>query len=190
MESITVAPENKFFDSKDGVLYTKDMKTIVAYPIGKKSVSFVIPSGVTKIEAGAFYECTTLKNITIPKSVIEIGDSAFSCTALKSVTIPNNVTKIGEETFSYTELESITIPDSVTEIGYNAFSFCKALKNIILPNSVIEIGNGAFSECTALESVTIPTHFPLTSQFIKDKFPYCPNLHRIFYGVEMYTYSQ
>jgi hypothetical protein len=37
LEKITVDPENQYYASKDGVLYTKDMKTVVAYPAGKKA---------------------------------------------------------------------------------------------------------------------------------------------------------
>ena len=73
LESITVTPENKYFCSKDGVLYSKDMKTIIAYPTGKKSVSFDIPNSVTKIETGSFYACEELKSVTISNSVTEIG---------------------------------------------------------------------------------------------------------------------
>ena len=34
----------------------------------------IIPEGVTKIEKGAFKDCTSLEGITIPEGVVEIGD--------------------------------------------------------------------------------------------------------------------
>ncbi len=56
----------------------------------------------TRLIAGeAFYRCTALQNITIPRGVTSIGRSAFSfCTALQSITIPNSVTSVEKMAFS------------------------------------------------------------------------------------------
>ena len=48
----------------------------------------------------AFLECSSLTNITIPGSVIEISEGAFSkCSSLTNITIPNSVTSIGKDAF-------------------------------------------------------------------------------------------
>ena len=58
----------------------------------------------------------------------------------KKITIPNSVTEIGNYAFSYcSSLTNITIPNSVTEIGECAFSGCSSLKNITIPNNVAKI---------------------------------------------------
>ena len=50
---------------------------------------------VTSIGNSAFYNCTSLADVTIPDSVTSIGNSAFSsCSSLTSVTIPDSVTSI------------------------------------------------------------------------------------------------
>ena len=55
---------------------------------------------VTAIEGFAFKDCTSLSNVTIPKSVTRIGSSAFfGCTSLLNITIPENVTSIGDHAF-------------------------------------------------------------------------------------------
>ena len=75
----------------------------------------------------------------------EIGKKAFAgCKSLASVSIPNSVVEIGEEAFFWCGFNSITIPNSVKKIGDSAFSFCSKLTSIIIPNSVTEIGNDAF----------------------------------------------
>ncbi len=74
LKSVSVAEGNKNYVSVDGVLYTKDMKTLVLYPAAKGD-SFVIPDGVTTIEAMA---CIYLKTVTIPASVKNIRRRAFS----------------------------------------------------------------------------------------------------------------
>ena len=72
--------------------------------------NLTIPDTVTKINAYAFHDCTSLTSVTIPNSVTSIGESAFyDCTSLTSVTIPNSVTSIGSYAFSdCTSLTSVT----------------------------------------------------------------------------------
>ncbi len=110
---------------------------------------------VTIIGEGAFRNCSSLTNITIPESVTSIGSSAFrGCSNLTSVIIPNSVISIGESAFyGCSSLTSVTIPDSVTEIGRSAFSDCSSITSITIPNSVTSIGHYAFEDCTALTEI-------------------------------------
>ena len=116
-------------------------------------------SPLTEIPRGAFNECKTLVDITIPNSVTSIGDNAFmNCTSLTSVTIPNSVTSIGESAFAYTSLTSITIPNSVASIESYAFRNCTSLTSVTIPNSVIEIYRSTFYGCTSLITVDSPNY--------------------------------
>ncbi|GBU28068.1 leucine-rich repeat [Treponema sp. R8-4-B8] len=122
------------------------------------SLKTVIITGGNSVPASAFSGCTNLTSVTIPSSVLSIGQSAFSgCTGLPSITIPSSVTSIGNSAFSgCTSLPSISIPDSVLSIGNSAFSGCTALTNVTIENGVTSIGQSAFSGCTSLPSVIIP----------------------------------
>ena len=114
---------------------------------------------VTTIGSSAFYNCSSLANITIPNSVTTIGNSAFTgCTSLASITIPNSVTTIGNNAFyNCSSLASITIPNSVTTIGNSAFYKCSSLASITIPNSVTTIGSNAFYNCSSLASISVAT---------------------------------
>ena len=54
------------------MLYTKDGKTLIAYPGGRSVKSFRIPDGVTRIAKSSLYSCDALNELYIPKSVTEI----------------------------------------------------------------------------------------------------------------------
>ena len=120
--------------------------------------SVTIPDSVMLIGNSAFASCTNLTSVTIPNSVTLIGNSAFaSCTNLTSVTIPNNVTSIGNLAFyNCSGLMSVTISDSVTNIGMSAFSGCSGLTNVTMGIGVTNIGGNAFYGCSGLTNVTIP----------------------------------
>ena len=161
LTSIYVAEDNLNYASIDGVLYSKDKKTLIKCPEGKTG-SITIPNSVTSIGRQAFRDCTGLTSVTIPNSVTSIESSAFfGCTGLTSITIPNSVTSIENSAFKgCTGLTSITIPNSVTSIGYRAFTGCTGLTNITIPNSVTSIGKGAFESCTGLTSMTVEATNP------------------------------
>ena len=100
LTSITVDNQNQYYCSVDGNLFDKDKKTLIQYAIGKQDSLYTIPSGVTRIDNGAFMGCESLKSVTIPSNVTSIGDSAFAdCSSLTSVTIPSSVISIDDGAF-------------------------------------------------------------------------------------------
>ncbi len=76
LTSITVDDENDEYTSLDGVVYSKDTKTLQICPRGRTE-DVIIQEGVTTISNSAFENCNNIKNITIPKSVIAINKDAF-----------------------------------------------------------------------------------------------------------------
>ena len=158
LTNINVEKENSSYSSIDGILFNKTQTVIMKYPGEKKGTSYEIPNSVTYICSEAFYECSSLTNITIPNSVTSIGERTFiNCSSLTNITIPNSVTSIGSQVFyKCSSLTSIIIPNSVTSIGNGAFEWCSSLTNITIPNSVTSIGAAAFHECSRLTNITIP----------------------------------
>lgn len=77
LESIKVEAENANFCSVDGVLYTKGLEVLGAYPSSKAGEEYTIPDGVTAIAAGAFAYPYYLKTLNIPDSIEVIDENAF-----------------------------------------------------------------------------------------------------------------
>ena len=142
----------------DGKTVTSIGKNAFMFASNKTEITKVtIPDTVVSIGDYAFSGLTNLESVTIPTSVTSIGKRAFYNTALKSVSIPSGVKTIGNEAFySCKSLEEVTIPSTVTSIGSNAFAGT-ALKTVTIPNGVKTIGTSAFKDCKNLESVTIPS---------------------------------
>ena len=165
---------NQSYTTEDGILFDKNLETILCYP-GGKTGNFTIPDSVTSIGDSAFYDCTGLTGIIIPDSVTSIGGLAFeSCTSLTNVIIPDSVTSIGDYAFDWcTSLTTITIPDSVTNIGRWAFESCTSLTSVIIPGSVTSIEGGTFCNCTNLTTITIPDSVTSIGEYA---FEYCTNL--------------
>ena len=97
LREITVDENNPDYTSVDGVLYDKNVETLLACPGSKSFID--IPSSVTTIGDVAFYYCSALTSVSMPE-VTTIGDYAFAyCSALTSVDIPASVTMIGDYAF-------------------------------------------------------------------------------------------
>lgn len=143
----------------------------------------VISEGAESIGKYAFFECTGLKNVTIPSTVKTINEGAFyKCLGLTSpqpeksddeivdsITIPYGVTSIGDEVFAHcTGLKKVTIPGSVKSVGERAFSDChisteesedgteRGLEKVVIENGTETIGNEAFNGCKKLTDVILP----------------------------------
>lgn len=158
LESIYVHSDNETFLSLDGVLFTKDMNELIAYPTKKDTNHYQIPSNVKKIRDFAFVGSVNLIQVEIPNSVTKIGLSAFQdCEGLARIKIPNSLTKIEKSVFAdCINLNQIEIPNSVTEIGEHAFKNCKELKYIEIPYSVKKIGSFAFDGCANISMMELP----------------------------------
>ncbi len=146
LRAIYVDEANPYFTDIDGVLFSKDMKTMYLYPTyhiahlqdigkvekgyyddGKHPETYEIPEGVEKISSGCFYKTWGIQEIVLPSTLKEIGImSFFKCQSLRLIELPDGLEYISEDAFSYcfSMTGALYIPDSVKEIGHHAFYEC------------------------------------------------------------------
>lgn len=167
LTEIEVSEGSKYLTAVDNILYTADMKTLIAcHGSGLNSsgeyiyFDVVIPDGVEKILGYAFWR-KMVTNVTLSNSVKEICAKAFYASEISSLNFGNNcrLEYIGDYAFKSCEelAGELIIPKSVTEIGNYAFSNTQ-LTDISFETPALcnKIGIEAFSSNSYLKSVFIP----------------------------------
>lgn len=175
LQNIEVAGNSSSYCTLDGVLYSKDLSTIVKAPVNIES--HTIPESVKTICTSAFYNCKNLKNISIPDSVISIGDYAFEgCGRLSGISVSNNLADIGIRAFNATsyyynpdnwengalymgnyliDAKDVTgdynIKEGTVLIGGGAFMINENVTGVTFPDSLIYINKNAFDGCNNLK---------------------------------------
>lgn len=163
LSSINVSENNAFFCSLDGVLYNKGGTLLLQYPVGREG-PFIVPDGVTGIEAYAFRKCEGLTEVFVPDSVTNINKEAFSgCRNMAGVSLSEGLISIGRRAFyGCVSLTEVSIPNSVISIDDEAFSGCTSLITVVLPESLTGdnrrpgIYDKTFFQCYSLTSISIP----------------------------------
>lgn len=164
LQEFVVDEANEYFTAVDGILFTKDMKTILYYPNAKgvefskygdplnrdssksdfNEISYVIPDGVETIGSKAFYKCYYIDHITIPDSVTRIEEKSFHhCESMQELNLPASLEFIGKDAFAYCYgIEKTTIPSTIKQIDEYAFFFCDNMKelNIEAKEEDLELG--------------------------------------------------
>lgn len=138
LRSIEVSANNPAYMSHDGILFTKDMSTLIQYPSAKEGNTYKVPESVSAIEEVAFCGCSLLETIGLPNAITAIPYRAFyGCSSLKKVNIPNGVSLIDADAFMLCEaLRTLTISETVDSIANNAFADCYNLTEIVSLNRV------------------------------------------------------
>ena len=109
-----VPEDHPLYKTVDGVLYSKDGKTLLAYPNRRQDEHFDVPAGVECIDGFAF-ETEYLKTISLPIGLKSLDDYAFyGCTRLQSIAVPLTVEHIGTGVFDdCVSLERVSLPEGL-----------------------------------------------------------------------------
>jgi len=154
LQAINVNAANAYYSSIDGVLLSKTQNTLFQYPIGKRDVSYTVPSTVTSIQANAFALNPFDQNVILPNGLLSIGTYAFDeNTGITSITIPASLTTFGNYPFlGASNLTAInvdsanTVVKSLSGVVYSKdgtqlieYPDGKTDTNFVIPNGVTTV---------------------------------------------------
>lgn len=179
LKEIKVADGNKNFTSIDGVLFSADKKTLVAFAPAS-TLNYVVPEGteiiansafcmsrrlktikfpvsLKTIDSNAFLRIDDLQLIELPPALETLGTSAFAeCTKAEGeIILPSTLKKLSNKSFYYTRISKLEIPGTIPSIPTDVARYCVNLRTIILHEGTTVIYGGAFNT-TAISSIVIP----------------------------------
>ncbi len=139
---------------------------------GKSINSILIPDSIMEIGDYAFYNCSTMTDVTVGNGLLSVGTDAFAlCTGLMSVHITDiskwcaisfenhsaNPLSCANDLYIGTEaVRNLVIPVGVESIGNYAFYNCIFITDLTISNGVVSIGSSAFSYCRSITEITVP----------------------------------
>lgn len=154
LTDISVAEENSYYASSDGVLFNKTQTKLITCPSGK-SGSYMVPDTVLAFMPGAFEGCR-LNEIHMSESckLQTLGYRTFyDCDSLEEIDIPDSILSIDNYAFAYCDnLRKINFSENsqLSGIYKGAFYQDEKLDNIDIPSGVQEIGDYAFAGCFSM----------------------------------------
>ena len=142
LEEFSIDPTNPYLKETNHVIYTADGKTLVA-AAGRTDERIAVPLTVEKIQSYAFYNCDTLKSITIPGSVRELGEGCFGgCAHLNQVELQAGLEVIGAYFFRDNfDLSVFRFTSTVNQLESAAFYGDYNLRKIYFCGDAPEFGS-------------------------------------------------
>lgn len=171
LTAISVASGSKHLISRDGILYSADLKTLYEAPAKFKSEDYKVPAETETIYHYAFYECPDVQGITIPQTIKRIGVAALVNNGMRQFTFPGNdkywlangslyykaTTKDGEQTVfmahpSEAEGEAI-VTYGTSYVSDYALAGCHKISSLRLPSTLLGMGAFVLSDCKELKDI-------------------------------------
>ena len=165
LKAVYVSDSNPYYMDMDGVVYSKDGKTLVFYPLAKGS-AYTVPAAVTDFDILYNRQYVTLNFTANTENFITLDGVTYTkdmqkvvhCNPDKSgsYVMPESVTSVAANAFKgCNQLEEVQVSSKVTDIVYATFAECSALKTLELPETLQSVGDYAFSDCASLQSVDL-----------------------------------
>ncbi len=134
-----------------------------------KLSTVILGNGCLELGYAMFMDCAALSEITLPESLVVIGDSAFDGTSLKTINVPKDVELINKGAFTNcNSLTAINVDDKndfyfsvdgvLYDIRLNTLMLCPAGKKgeVVVWDTTTAIADDAFIGCKGITKVTIP----------------------------------
>ena len=163
MTSINVSSENPNYCSIDGVLFSKDRKTLFQFPCGRKG-TYTIPYGTNTISSYALHNCDSLKAVIIPSTVTRVEPMSMGfCDTLSSVTCyaatppaTGWIKDLGNDIFAYSSLVKLYVPQQSVDAYTNAASWNSATAILPISANNVEVSEITLSPGTTSVDIVWP----------------------------------
>lgn len=157
LDEFSVDEDNEMFCDVDGILFTKDMTTLIRYPEAIESTEYRIPDGCTSLANGSFVDAVHLKSVDLNQATIFGMDVFFRCTGLKEIVFPEGTEELGAYMMGYcSSLENVSLPSTLKIVGDYTFYTCAALTEVTVPDGAEVIGQYSFFNCISLKKLRLP----------------------------------
>ena len=144
-------------DTKEAVVETakfvEDGNVVIPASVEVEGVTYT----VTSIANEAFKDVEDVETVTLPRTLKEIGDGAFSgCKALKEVVVSEAATSSKVSAVRYGKIQRVATraAGDGMRIGERAFADCPVLASVTIPSTATTIGDNVFNNCESLKNVT------------------------------------
>ena len=151
------------------------VKWVSAYkPTGIKNIEFTkgtVSDGYDYTEGNygnLLWSGSPSYSVTFEQGITKIGNRMYLA-ATGTVTVPSSVLSIGEYAFHGSPMTSVVMQNGLETLGDRAFGDCDFLTEAVIPNTLANFNGAPFSGCTALSKVTLP----ITFDFSGDRFAGC-----------------
>lgn len=140
LTNIDVATTNTEYSSHEGVLFDHAKDTLFSYPVGKKDVTYTIPTSVKVINNRAFAGNKSFVYIKIPDNVKKINEAAFADNKnLNYIEFGSGITNIGDRVFeASSKLALIISKITITNLTTGTLVF----DNTAIKNAKLFVPNG------------------------------------------------
>ena len=186
--------------NKNGLVYTEDMKTLVAIDSESHAFTGRVPFGVRYIDDEVFADCF-FETITLPDSIEQLGVCLFQnskrlfkvklpsgitelppylfsgCSALQVVSMPTVLNSFPEGLFyGCSAMLEIPFRAGIKELPESVFEGCSSIKSLVIPETVTKISSRAAAGCTDLVTVVLPASL---YELADDAFEGCTSIRNI-----------
>lgn len=153
IEAYKIDSANPYYSVVDGVVFSKDLSTLIAFPTFYPHTHYKIPESTKSIGPYAFDDAH-IESIDFPDGILSIGEWAFQGSMVKNIDLPNSVTTIGRGAFRFSlHLENIRLSDNLDVLPTQLFSRCPNMKVINIPSNVRKLYYSAVAWTDGLEEL-------------------------------------
>ena len=129
IEEYELSENNKNLQVINGAIYSTDGTKLIKYNTGAEG-DFEIPTGVTSIDAYAFYGAKKLGKVTLPEGIETIPNYCFAGSSMTEIDLPESLVSINDFAFYDSKLESLHFGKKVASFAASSIDKCSSLTTI------------------------------------------------------------